>query len=108
MSQLKHGWRDNPDAHRSAVSYASSKPLREASEESPRTRRAHRGVQSRPTQEHPEAAGKDVGAGEATFDGAGPLPTHGHLWDLQRICAVFCIMLVLILFLKKQVVKSFC
>ena len=66
------------------------------------------GVQSRPAQEHPEAAGKDVGAGEATFDGAGPLPTHGHLWDLQRICAVFCIMLVLILFLKKQVVKSFC
>ena len=108
MSQLRLGWHDNADAHRSALSYASSKPVREASEESPRTKRAHWGVQSRPTQEPPEAAGRAVGAGEAAFDGAGPLPTHCHLWDPQRICGSFLYYVCAVTFPKEASIKEFC
>lgn len=107
MSQLRLGWRDDPDAYRSAVSYASSKPVREASEESPRTRQAHRGVQSRPTQEPPEAAGKDMGAGEAAFDGASPIPTHCHLWDPWRICGSFLYYACAVTFPKEASIKEF-
>lgn len=108
MSQLRLGWRDNPDAHRLALSYASSKPVREASEESPRTKRAHRGVQSRPTQEPPEAAGRDMGAGEAAFDGASPLPTHCHLWEPPRICGSFLYYTCAVTFPEEASIKEFC
>lgn len=81
----------------------------------------------------PVAAGRGVGAGEAqkcssppaTFDGAGPLPAYCHPWDpgtmvaaapeapglawmSQGFCTSFLIMLALLLFLKKQVLKSLC
>lgn len=92
MSQLRLGWRDNPDAHRLALSYASSKPVREASEESPRTKRAHWGVQSRPHRSPQRQQGGIWGQEKLHL----MVPVHSpHIaiyGSLREFVAVFCII----------------